>query len=82
MKARRLIGGAAFQPDELKVIFDAFDEAWEEIAPDVSIRAKAIEAARFSLATIVLSLAATGPVDKAQLKSAAVNAYRLKHRMP
>ena len=56
MKARRLIGGAAFQPDELKVIFDAFDEAWEEIAPDVSVRAKAIEAARFSLATIVLFL--------------------------
>jgi hypothetical protein len=61
MKARRLIGGAAYPPDELKVIFEAFDAAWAEVAADVSHRASAIEAARLSLATIVLSLAAAGP---------------------
>jgi hypothetical protein len=32
MKARQLIGGSAFPPDELKVIFEAFDDAWAEVA--------------------------------------------------
>jgi hypothetical protein len=48
----------------------------------VSSRAKAIEAAGQSLATIGLSLEAAGPIDKVHLKTAAVDAYRLKHRMP
>jgi hypothetical protein len=39
MKARQLIGGAAFPPDVLKVIFEAFDDAWLEVAGDVSTRA-------------------------------------------
>jgi len=43
VKARHLIGGAAFPPDELKVIFEAFDDAWDEVAPDVSARASAVE---------------------------------------
>src|SRR5262245_29322613 len=45
MKARQLIGGAAFPPDVLRVIFDAFDDAWAEVGPDVSRRVHAIEAA-------------------------------------
>jgi hypothetical protein len=56
VKARQLIGGAAFMPDALKVIFEAFDDAWDEVAPGVSVSASAIEAARLSLATIVLSI--------------------------
>jgi|SoiMethySBSTD1v2_1073268.scaffolds.fasta_scaffold251980_3 hypothetical protein len=31
MRARALIDGAAFGPDALKVIAQAFDEAWQEI---------------------------------------------------
>jgi hypothetical protein len=79
MKARRLIDGAAYPPDKLKVIFQAFDDAWAEVAADVSRRPSAIEAARLSLATIVLSLAAAGPIERSHLKTAAVDAYRLKH---
>jgi hypothetical protein len=81
MKARQLIGGSAFQPDELKVIFDAFDDAWLEVGGDISARADAIESARLSLATIVLSLAAAGPIERIGLKSAAIDAFRLKHRL-
>jgi hypothetical protein len=81
MKARQLIGGSAFPPDQLKVIFEAFDDAWGEVSGDVSNRASAIEAARLSLATIVLSLAAAGPLERAGLKTAAVDAFRLKHRV-
>jgi hypothetical protein len=79
MKARLLIGGAAFPPDELKVIFNAFDRAWNELAPGVGNDAGAIDTARVSLATIVLSLANARPIDPVALASAAVDAFRLKH---
>ena len=32
MRARRLIDGASFGPDALKVIYQAFDEAWVSVA--------------------------------------------------
>jgi len=75
------MGGAAFPPDALKVIFQAFDDAWDEVAADVSVRASAIEAARLSLATIVLRLAAKGPIERVGLRTAAVDAFRLKYRI-
>jgi hypothetical protein len=53
VKALQLIRGGAFPPDVLRVIFDAFDDAWAEVSMDVSIRASAVETARLSLATIV-----------------------------
>jgi hypothetical protein len=81
VKARRLIGGASFPHGELKVIFEAFDDAWDEVTPDVSARASAIEAARLSLAEIVLSLAAVGPIERGKLKTDAVYAFRVKHRL-
>jgi hypothetical protein len=81
MKARKLIGAATFTPDELKVIFGGFDDAWSEVVPDVSSRPKAIEAARLSPATIVLSIAKAGPVDRDAIKAAAVNAFRVKHQL-
>jgi hypothetical protein len=81
MEARKLIGSTSFPPDELKVIFEAFDDAWGEVGTDVSSRVGAVEAARQSLADIVLSLAKAGPIERAGLKSAAVAAFRLKHRL-
>jgi len=71
-----MISVASFAPDVLKVIFEAFDDAWAEVAPEVSGRASAIEAARLSLATIVLSLAKAGPVERLALKTAAIAAFR------
>jgi hypothetical protein len=81
VKACQLIGSAAFAPDELRVIFEAFDEAWDEVAPDVRAGASAIDAARLSLAAIVLSLAAAGTIERVGLKTAAVYAFRAKHRL-
>ena len=57
MKARRLIDGAAFGPDALKVIGQAFDEAWKEVAGNFGDDQQDIEAARLKLANAVLSLA-------------------------
>jgi hypothetical protein len=80
MKARQLIGGASFGPDALKVIWRAFDDAWAEIAPNITGRAQGIEAARLKLANIVLSLARDNSHDPLALKNDAVRSYRLQHR--
>ena len=81
MKARRIVGGATFAPDVLKVISRAFDEAWAEIAPSVSKRALAIEAARLTLANIVLSLARDDTRDPEPIKTEAVRLFRLKRQI-
>jgi len=38
MKARQLIADATFDPGQFKAIRKAFDDAWEQIAPQVSKR--------------------------------------------
>jgi hypothetical protein len=81
MKARRLIGGAEFPPEVLKVVFGAFDDAWAVVGPSISNRPEAVEAARLSLAEIVLSLAKSDPIEREALKDAAVRAFCAKHRV-
>ena len=65
-KARALIGAASFDPDTLKMIGQAFDDAWASVAQSYT-SPLAIEAARLKLANIVLSLAADGVRDPAHL---------------
>jgi hypothetical protein len=82
MRARQLIGGAAFPPYVLKVLGEAFEDAWAELAPDVSGDPTVVDAARFSLAEIVLDIAKAGrPIDRDRIKAAAVDAFRSKHRI-
>jgi len=66
MKARRLIEGASFEPQELKIITAAFDDAWEKIAPTISKRDTAIEAARLKLADVILSIANRNAITDAK----------------
>ena len=72
MKARQFIANANFDPDQLKALGKAFDNAWEQIAPQVSKRAAALEASRLKLARIVLSVAKRGTLDPKELSEAAV----------
>jgi hypothetical protein len=60
---------AAFGPDALKVITQAFDEAWTSIA-DQYKSAEQIEAARVQLANAMLSVASDGSRDVENLKHA------------
>ena len=78
MKARQLISSASFGPDALRAIGLAFDEAWQDIAPTVSQRPEATEAAKLSLANIVLSLAREDTRDPGPLKDEAVQRFKLK----
>jgi len=57
VKARRLIGSAAYGPDVLNVLFEAFDNTWARIAPSCGTDPQAIEANRIRLANIILALA-------------------------
>ena len=72
MKARQMIEGASFDPAQLKAIGQAFDDAWEQIAPQISNRPGAIEAARLKLAHLVLSVAKRGVLEREALKDEAL----------
>jgi hypothetical protein len=55
MKARKLIEGAAFGPDTLKVVSAAFEAAWKEVARRVrKDDPLAIQEARMFVADVVL----------------------------
>jgi len=72
MKARQLIADSSYGPDTLKVLFQAFDEAWKEVAPLTSQDEMAVEAARLKLASMVLTVATSESRDAEQIKSAAL----------
>jgi len=81
MKARRLIDGASFGPDTLKVVGQAFDQAWAEIAGNVGTLPIEIEAARLRLAEAMMSVATEDSTDVVALKAGALQAMALDNRL-
>ena len=55
MKARIIFENASLEPEDLKLAFQAFDGAWQEIAGRYTTP-ETIERARTRLATLILSL--------------------------
>lgn len=80
MRARRLIDGASFGPDTLKVVGQAFDEAWAEIADHFGNLPIEVESARLRLAEAMLSVAMEGSTDVAALKAGALQAMARDYR--
>ncbi len=76
MKARQVFASGSYSPDQLKALGTAFDDAWDRIAPTVSQRPKAIEAARLKLADVILGLAKAGNFDPQWLADTAVQVMR------
>jgi hypothetical protein len=72
MNGRQVIGEAAYGPDTLRVLFKAFDDAWDVIAPTVTAKPDAIEATRLKLANVILSLARYDASDPEKIKNAAL----------
>jgi phage baseplate assembly protein W len=72
MEARRLIGRASYGPETLKVLFQAFDEAWQKLAPSCGESALSIHAARLKLANAVLSAAREGTTDARAIRDSAL----------
>lgn len=75
MKARQLIGNASYGPDALKVLYQAFDEAWAALAPAYGNDPQAIDAARTQLAMAILALARDRP--KPEVEELAESALRV-----
>ena len=70
MKARKLIEGATYGPETLKVIGNAFDDAWSEIGSQFD--GLQAQSARLKLALAVLSAAREDSRDPDELKNAAL----------
>lgn len=78
--ARHLMDGVSFGPDALKVIGEAFDAAWAEIASNFTGNLIQNDAARLKLATSVLSIASEDSRDVQVLKRAALQRMALDYR--
>jgi hypothetical protein len=75
MKAQQRLNGASYGPETMKVITQAFDAAWAEIANEVEDNRVAIEANRLKLADAVLANAKDDSRDPEALKNAALFAF-------
>jgi hypothetical protein len=80
MKARRLIDGAAFGPETLKAVGEAFDQAWAQIAGNFGDSPTQVENARLRLAKAMLSIATEDSTDVAALKAGALQAMAMDYR--
>jgi hypothetical protein len=72
--ALQLIDDAAFGPDVLRAIRQAFDQVWSEIAWRFGTQLVVIEAARLKLADTLLSIASEDTRDVEVLKCFALQA--------
>ena len=82
MKAHALIDGAAFGPETLKVVCQAFDDAWRDIEGNFGNDPRDIEMARVKLANAVLSMANEDSRNVEALKNGALQALALDYRRP
>src|SRR6266481_9765457 len=80
MKARQHIDGTSFGPEALKVLGQAFDEAWQSIAGDFGTDPAVVETARWKLADAILSVASDHSRNVEELKSAALRVMALNYR--
>jgi len=80
MGSPRLIEGVSYGPEALKVIGQAFDEAWHDIAGNFGDDSPDLERARNRLARAILSIADEDSCDVAVLKQAALERMALDYK--
>jgi hypothetical protein len=78
--SRQLIEGAAFGPEALKAIGQAFDEAWRDIAGNFGDDPPNVEQARTRLARAILSIADDESRDVSALRRAALERMALDYK--
>jgi hypothetical protein len=79
MKARALISAASYGPETLKLIFQAFDAAWTEIAHHFEGHPAQVDAARERLAHAVLAVADEHSKDVHGLKRRALQVLGMSY---
>ena len=80
MKARQLLVEGSFDPDMLKAVCQAFDEAWDSIAKNYSDNPLTVERARLRLANAVLAVASRCGTDVDALRTAALQHVAINYR--
>jgi hypothetical protein len=76
MKACRVITGASFDPDTVKMLGEVLDEIWQSLAPEYGSDPQAIEAARTRLAIVILALAKDHQLSAREIKRTAARLMR------
>ena len=82
MTPHQLIGGASFGPDALKLIYQAFDQAWAQVAGNFGNELSDIERARYRLANALMSVASEDSRNVEVLVRAALEEMALGYRNP
>jgi hypothetical protein len=80
MKAKQLIEGASYGPEALKIVCQAFEEAWTSIAGNFGDDPAATEAARLKLANIISSFPHNQIKDAEQIKRSSLQIMALQYR--
>src|SRR5215467_8660740 len=80
VESRQLIEGAAHGPEALKIIGQAFDEAWRDIAGNFGSDSPDVERARNRLARAILSMADDDCHDVSVLRQAALQQMALDYK--
>ena len=80
MTARRLIEGSLYGPQTLQVMFEAFDQAWLEIAHHFGDAERDVEQARRRLAHAILSVTMETSTEAEQVKKDALLVMALAYK--
>lgn len=75
--ARELIEESSYGPETLKVLYQAFDEAWQDISPKYAHDPDLAEIARLKLANTILSFPVDEIKDAAQIKNSSLQILAL-----
>ena len=77
---------ASYDPDRLKVLGNAFDDAWQNLASHVGEAPAEVDATRAALATLILRLPCIETADAESIKNAALqimlSALRIVEEIP
>jgi hypothetical protein len=77
MRARRIIDGASFDPDVLKIVREAFEDCWREVSGAFS--PEEFDDAREFLAKTVMATAREDSVSTGPLHEAAMQAMQRRY---
>jgi hypothetical protein len=80
MKARKLIEGAAYGTEAVKVIGEAFDKAWAQIAHHFNGNAEVVEAARIRLAHAVIAVAPAEEPQADMISNEALQVMAMRYK--
>ena len=80
MKAQQLIENASYSPETLRIVCQAFDEAWAGIAGNFGDDPQTVAVARLKLARTILSFPHDKIRDVEQIKNSSLEVMALLHR--